>query len=147
MDFDGETRIAASPAAVWQALNDPAQLAACIPGCERFESMGEAGFSATVAVRLGSLAARFGGTVMLSEVVEAQRYTLTGQGQGGVAGFVRGRAEVTLAEDGADTVLRWVAKAELGGRLASVGGRLLHGVATKTAGEFFRRLAERLGAG
>jgi carbon monoxide dehydrogenase subunit G len=144
MDFDGETRIAASPALVWQALNDPAHLAACIPGCERFEPVGE-GFSATVAIRIGSLAARFGGTVTLSEVVEEQSYTLTGQGQGGVAGFVRGHAEVSLKEDGAGTVLRWTAKAELGGRVASVGGRLLHGFATRMAGEFFSRLAERLG--
>ncbi len=144
MEFDGETRINAPVAEVWRALNDPVHLAACIPGCERFVATGDGGFAALVAVRVGSLSARFGGTVTLADVVEAESYTLIGQGQGGVAGFVRGQAAVNLADEAGGTVVRWTAKAELGGRLASVGGRLLHGFAAKTAAEFFRRVAERL---
>jgi carbon monoxide dehydrogenase subunit G len=144
MDVDGRSRIPAPPAAVWGALNDAAVLAACIPGCERCIDEGGGRFAATVAVRVGSLAARFAGTVTLEDVVEARSYTLSGQGQGGVAGFVRGRARVTMEEDGDGTWVCWTAKAELGGRLASVGGRLLHGFAAKTAAEFFDRLGKVL---
>jgi uncharacterized protein len=144
MEIEGEQRIQAPRLAVWRALNDPAVLAACIPGCERFEATAEGAFAATLALRIGSLAARFSGTVSLSEVAEAEAYTLNGQGQGGVAGFARGSARVELSDDGAATLLRWSAKAEIGGRLASVGGRLIHGYATKTAGEFFGRLGLRL---
>lgn len=144
MDFDGEHRIDAPRARVWQALNDPAFLAACIPGCEKLEATGPDAYAATVALRVGALAARFSGLLTLSDVVEAQSYTLKGQGQGGVAGFVSGSARVTLTDDDGATLLRWTAAGEIGGRLASVGGRLLHGFAVKTATEFFSRLSDNL---
>lgn len=146
MDFDGEHRIDAPRAEVWRALNDPALLAACIPGCEKLEATGPGAYAATVAIRLSALSARFAGTLTLSDVIEAEAYTLKGQGQGGVAGFVSGSARVVLADDGNGTLLRWKAAGEIGGRLASVGGRLLHGFATRTAGEFFCRLNTRLGS-
>ncbi|MGE5506577.1 MAG: CoxG family protein [Actinomycetota bacterium] len=144
MDLDGEHRISAPADAVWRAVNDPAVLAACIPGCESCTDQGGGRFAATVAVRVGSLAARFSGTVQIEDADAGRSYTLAGQGQGGVAGFVRGRAQVTMDEDDGGTVLRWQARAEIGGRLASVGGRLLHGFAKKTAAEFFDRLGKRL---
>lgn len=146
MDFDGEHRIGAPRAKVWQALNDPALLAACIPGCEKLEATGPDAYTATLAFKVGALAARFSGVLTLTDVIEAQSYTLKGQGQGGVAGFVSGSAHVTLTDDGDATLLRWKAAGELGGRLASVGGRLLHGFAVKTANEFFLRLNTNLGS-
>ncbi|RAU22146.1 carbon monoxide dehydrogenase [Paramagnetospirillum kuznetsovii] len=146
MDFDGEHKIEATRAEVWRALNDPVVLAGCIPGCEKLEQTGTTTYAATVAVRVGSLAARFSGHLTLEDVVEAEAYTLKGQGQGGVAGFVGGSARVSLADDGGGTLLRWKAVGQIGGRLASVGGRLLHGVASKSAAEFFSRLNDRLGS-
>lgn len=146
MDFDGEHRINAPRAAVWRALNDPQVLAACISGCEKLELTAPATYAATVAIRIGALAARFSGILTLEDVVEAEAYTLKGQGQGGVAGFVSGSARVSLADDADGTLLRWKAAGEIGGRLASVGGRLVHGFASKTAAEFFRQLNEKLGS-
>ncbi len=146
MDFDGEHRIDAPRLRVWQALNDPALLTACIPGCEKLDPTGPGAYTATVALRVGALAARFSGVLTLTDVVEARSYTLKGQGQGGVAGFVSGSALVALEDDGEATVLRWKAAGEIGGRLASVGGRLLHGFAVKTANEFFSRLNTKLGS-
>lgn len=146
MDFDGEHRIAAPREEVWRALNDPALLAACIPGCDRLEVEGENAYVASVSIKVGALAARFSGRLTLEDVAEAQSYTLKGQGQGGVAGFVGGSARVTLEDDGDATLLRWTAAGEIGGRLASVGGRLLHGFAVKTASEFFSRLNAKLGS-
>lgn len=146
MDFDGEHRIEATRAQVWRALNDPVVLAACIPGCEKLELTGANTYGATLAIRIGALSARFSGVLTLEDVIEAEAYTLKGQGQGGVAGFVGGSARVTLADDGLATWLRWKAAGEIGGRLASVGGRLVHGFATKTAAEFFRRLNDQLGS-
>jgi len=146
MDFDGEHRINAPRATVWQALNDPALLAACIPGCETLDNTGPGAYAATVALKVGALSARFSGLLTLADVVETQSYTLKGQGQGGVAGFVSGSAHVALEDDGDATILRWKAAGEIGGRLASVGGRLLHGFAVKTANEFFSRLNTKLGS-
>ncbi|KIL98397.1 carbon monoxide dehydrogenase G protein [Paramagnetospirillum magnetotacticum MS-1] len=146
MDFDGEHRIGATRAQVWQALNDPIILAACIPGCETLEATGPGTYTATVALRVGALAARFTGLLSLTDVEEARAYTLTGQGQGGVAGFVSGSARVVLEDDGDATILRWTATGEIGGRLASVGGRLLHGFAAKTANQFFSRMNDKLGS-
>ncbi|CAA7616234.1 CoxG family protein [Magnetospirillum sp. SS-4] len=145
MEFDGEHRIGAPREKVWRALNDPAVLAGCIPGCESLERTGTASYAATVAVRIAGLSARFSGSLSLEDVIEAEAYTLRGQGQGGVAGFVGGSARVVLADDGAATVLRWTASGQIGGKLASVGGRLLHGFAARTAESFFRNLNNSLG--
>ncbi|MDO8607245.1 MAG: carbon monoxide dehydrogenase subunit G [Phaeospirillum sp.] len=146
MDFDGEHLIAAPRADVWRALNDARILTGCIPGCERLEQTAPATYAATVAVSIGALKARFSGTLTLEDVIETEAYTLKGQGQGGIAGFVSGSARVLLSDDGEGTLLRWTAAGEIGGRLASVGGRLVHGFASKTAAAFFQRLNDRLGS-
>ncbi|MBI3443912.1 MAG: carbon monoxide dehydrogenase subunit G [Magnetospirillum sp.] len=145
MDFDGEHRINAPRLAVWQALNDPALLAACIPGCEKLELTRPNTYAATLALRIGALAARFNGSLVLEDIIPAEAYTLRGQGQGGIAGFVSGSARVVLSDDDGATLLRWNASGEIGGKLASVGGRLIHGFAVKTATEFFSRLNSKLG--
>ena len=146
MEFDGEHRIEAPRADVWRALNDAGILAGCIPGCERLDLTAPGTYAATVVVSIGALKARFSGTLTLDDVIEAEAYTLKGQGQGGVAGFVSGSARVLLVDDGEATLLRWTAAGEIGGRLASVGGRLVHGFASKTAAAFFQRLNDRLGS-
>lgn len=145
MEFDGEHRIEAPRAAVWVALNDPVILASCIPGCEKLELTAPATYAATVTISIGALKARFSGVLTLEDVIEAEAYTLKGQGQGGVAGFVGGSARVVLEDLGEATMLRWTAAGEIGGKLASVGGRLVHGFASKTAAAFFMRLNDKLG--
>jgi len=144
MDFGGEHLVLAPRTRVWRALNDPVSLAGCLPGCERFEATGENAFAATVAVRVGSLAARFSGTLVVSDIVDGRSCTLTGRGQGGVAGFAGGSARVSL-EDAADgTLLRYAIAAEIGGKLASVGGRLIGAFAAATADRFFARMVRLL---
>ena len=127
-------------------MNDAGILTSCIPGCERLDLTAPGTYAATVVVSIGALKARFSGTLTLDDVIEAEAYTLKGQGQGGVAGFVSGSARVLLVDDGEATLLRWTAAGEIGGRLASVGGRLVHGFASKTAAAFFQRLNDRLGS-
>jgi len=144
MDFSGEQVLAAPRQAVWEALNDPAVLAACLPGCQRFDPAGDDVFVATVGLRIGSLAATFSGTLTLAEVDPGRAITLAGQGQGGIAGFARGTARVTLADHPGGTRLDWSVTAEIGGRLASLGGRLLHAFAASSADTFFTQLASRL---
>lgn len=146
MDLSGEYRIPAGRLMVWEALNDPEVLKPCIEGCEHLERVSPTEFKATVKVKVGPVQARFIGTVTLTDLTAPAAYTIVGQGQGGVAGFVKGTARVTLIENGTETVLRYEAKAEVGGKLASVGNRLLQGVATRTADGFFARFATRLGA-
>ena len=141
MELEGSFYLAAPPESVWQALNDPATLASAIPGCEKLEATEENGFSAIVRLKLGPIDARFSGSVKLSDLDPPHAYTISGQGQGGVAGFAKGSSRVALAREGEGTRLSYQAKVELGGKLASLGGRLLSGVATKLAEEFFTRLA------
>lgn len=146
MDFDGEHLIKAPRPAVWRALNDPEMLKACIPGCEALDCTAPHTYGATVAVKIGALSARFSGVLSLEDILEGESYTLKGQGQGGVAGFASGMAQVVLTDDDGGTCLRWKASGQIGGRLASVGGRLVHGFAAKQAGEFFSRLNGLLGS-
>ena len=145
MELTGEYRIPAAQTAVWDALNDPAVLQACIPGCRELQGSPESGFTATVATKVGPISAVFKGRVTLSELDPPRGYTLTGEGQGGAAGFARMSARVDLAADGSDTLLRYQAKAEVGGKLASVGSRLVQAVAKKNADDFFSAFAGRLG--
>jgi carbon monoxide dehydrogenase subunit G len=140
MELEGSFYLAAPPESVWLALNDPEALAQAIPGCEKLEQTEENGFSAIVRLKLGPLDARFSGSVRLSDLDPPHAYTLSGQGQGGVAGFAKGSARVALAREREGTRLSYQAKIELGGKLASLGGRLLSGVAAKLAEEFFFRL-------
>ena len=141
MDMTGERRIPAPRSMVWDALNDPATLKTCIPGCERLEAVSDHDMEATAAMRIGPIAARFNGKVHLSDIVPASAYTITGEGQGGVAGFAKGSAKVALAENGAETVLRYGVQAQIGGKLAQIGSRLIDATARKMAAEFFGKFA------
>ena len=145
MEFSGEYRIPARQQQVWGALNDAAVLQACIAGCSRLEKISDTEMAATVVTTVGPISATFRGTVVLSNLDAPKGYTLTGQGQGGAAGFARMQAQVSLAEDQGETVLKYVATAEIGGKLASVGSRLVQSVAKKNADDFFAAFARYLG--
>ena len=145
MDITGEYRIPAGQQRVWEALNDPAVLKSCIAGCQQLERIGDNEFSAIVATKVGPITATFRGSVNLLELDAPNGYTLVGQGQGGAAGFARMKARVGLKPDAGDTVLSYSAQAEIGGKLASVGSRLVQSVARKNADDFFSAFARQLG--
>lgn len=145
LEFSGEYRIPASQQRVWDALNDPAVLQACIAGCKQLEKISDTEFTAIVAAKVGPVSATFRGSVNLSELDPPDGYTLTGQGQGGAAGFAKMRARVALHTDQTDTVLQYTANAEIGGKLASVGSRLVQTVAKKNADDFFSAFSRQLG--
>ncbi len=137
MDMTGEYRIPAPRQRVWEALNDPEILKAAIPGCEELVQKSPTELEAKVRAKVGPVSARFGGTVTLGDLNPPESYTISGQGSGGAAGFAKGGASVRLTEDGDATVLRYEAKAEVGGKLAQIGSRLIQGTARKMADEFF----------
>lgn len=137
MELEGEHKILLPRQRVWAALNDPDVLRACIPGCKDLTKTSDTGFSARVVSKIGPVSASFAGTVDLSDIDPGRAYTISGSGQGGVAGFAKGSARVELADEGDATRLTYTAKAEIGGKLASVGSRMLQGAARKTADEFF----------
>ena len=146
MRMSGEYRIAAPRRAVWDALNDPEVLKACIPGCEELERTSDTAFAAKVKAKVGPVSARFAGVVTLSDIVAPERCTISGEGKGGAAGFAKGGAKVRLDEDGdAATTLRYEVDAKVGGKLARIGARLIGGTAKKMADDFFGSLAERIG--
>jgi hypothetical protein len=145
MEMTGEYRIPASRQRVWEALNDPAILKACIPGCRQLEKVSDTDFTAIVATKVGPVSATFRGSVNLSDLDPPNGYTLTGQGQGGAAGFARMGARVSLKQDSDDTLLAYAAQADIGGKLASVGSRLVQTVARKNADDFFSAFARHLG--
>jgi len=145
MEFSGEYRIPARQQQVWDALNDPAVLQACIVGCKQLEKLSDTEMFATVVATVGPISATFKGNVVLSDLDPPNGYTLTGQGQGGAAGFAKMAAKVALSEDQNETVLKYVANAEIGGKLASVGSRLVQTVAKKNADDFFAAFARQLG--
>ena len=145
MDLHGEYRIPAPAQQVWDALVDPTVLQACITGCRELNKISDTEFGAVVAAKVGPVSATFKGTVALLELDPPRSYTLAGQGQGGAAGFAKMKARVNLAEDGDGTLLRYEAQAEVGGKLAAVGSRLVQAVAKKNADEFFSAFAARLG--
>ena len=147
MRLEGERTIPAPRAQVWAALNDPAALEACIPGIESLEKRSDTEFAATVAARIGPVSARFRGAVTLSDLDPPNGYRIAGEGTGGAAGFARGAASVRLADaEGGATRLVWEADAQVGGKLAQIGSRLVGGAARRLAGEFFDALSERVAA-
>ena len=146
MDLTGEYRIPATREKVWAALNDDEVLKQCIDGCQELKKESDTEFSARVTAKVGPVKAKFSGKVTLSELDPPNGYTISGEGQGGVAGFAKGGATVKLTEDGADTILNYSAKAEVGGKLASVGSRLIEGVAKKTADDFFGKFSGIVGS-
>jgi hypothetical protein len=142
MDMSGEYRIPAARETVWRALNDPEILKQSIPGCETVDKTSDTEFTARVAVAVGPVKAKFTGKVTLSELKPPESYTISGEGQGGVAGFGKGSASVRLdAEAPTMTVLRYTAQASVGGKLAQIGARLVDATARKLADEFFGKFA------
>ena len=144
MQFSGSQTIAASRAAVWAGLNNPAVLQQCIAGCESFEETGDGHWQAVVMAAVGPVKARFKGHVTLHERQPLLGYRLRGEGEGGVAGFGSMEATVSLQDDGVHTRLDYVADASVGGKLAQIGSRLVSGVAQKLADQFFTRFNELL---
>lgn len=142
MELSGSRVIAADIDTVWTHLNNPETLKACIPGCEELTGSPEEGFAAVVKQKVGPVKATFKGEVQLENIVPGQSYTITGEGKGGVAGFAKGGADVTLAmvEDG--TELTYEAQAKVGGKLAQLGNRIIGGFARKMADEFFERFQD-----
>jgi hypothetical protein len=146
MDMTGERRIAASRETVWQALNDPAVLKASIPGCESLERLSDTDMKATASVKIGPISARFNGAVHLSDIDPLHGYTIGGEGQGGVAGFAKGGAKVRLEPDGGATLLQYEVHAQVGGKLAQLGARLIDATAKQMADSFFDRFSAQLAA-
>lgn len=144
MEMSGEYRIAASKADVWNALNDAEVLEKCIPGCEELEKSSDTEMSAKVALKIGPVKARFNGMVTLENIDAPNSYSIVGEGQGGVAGFAKGGADVQLTEDGADTVLTYQAKAQVGGKIAQLGSRLVKSTSAKLADKFFANFSEEM---
>jgi len=141
MEMTGEFRIPAPRQRVWEALNDPEILKQSIPGCQTLEKVSDTEFNGKVVASVGPVRATFDGKVTLSDLDPPQSYTISGEGSGGVAGFAKGGAKVNLAEDGGATVLHYEVQAQVGGKLAQVGSRLIDGVARKMASDFFGRFA------
>lgn len=146
MDMNGEYRIPAPRQRVWEALNDPATLGRCIPGCESIEKTGQNAMSAVVQAKVGPVSAKFTGDVTLEDIDPPNGYTIRGEGKGGVAGFAKGTARVALADDGDGTLLTYTVDAQVGGKLAQVGARLVAGTVRKMADEFFGTFTEIVGA-
>jgi hypothetical protein len=142
MDMTGEHQIKAPKTAVWAALNDPEILKQSIPGCEELNKTADTEFQAQVTAKVGPVKAKFGGKVTLSDLDPPNGYTITGEGSGGAAGFAKGGAKVALedAPDGA-TLLKYQVHAQIGGKLAQIGSRLVDGAARKMADEFFTAFA------
>lgn len=145
MDMNGQERIAAPIGEVWRALNDVDVLRACIPGCERLEKTSDTHMEATVVLKVGPIKARFEGAVELENLVPPRSYTIRGEGKGGIAGFAKGGADVSLQEDGPDaTILSYTVKADVGGKIAQLGGRLIDSTARKLAAQFFSHFDENV---
>lgn len=142
MDMSGERHIQASRQRVWDALNDPEMLRASIPGCESVTRTAEDAFEAKVSLKIGPMAAKFGGKVKLENINAPISYTITGEGNGGAMGFAKGGADVALEEISADeTLLKYSVKAQVGGKMAQLGARLIDSTAKQMSDQFFDRFA------
>jgi carbon monoxide dehydrogenase subunit G len=144
MTMQGEVTLPADRAKVWAALNDPDVLKACIPGCQELEKVSDTQFTATAKLAVGPVKATFKGSVTLSDIEIPNGYTISGEGQGGVAGFAKGGAKVRLTEEDGGTRLSYDVEAQVGGKIAQLGGRLINGVAKKYADQFFANFAKVL---
>ena len=144
MNMTGEQRIAATPQRVWEALNDPEILRASIPGCQSLTKESDVRFTATVEVKVGPIGARFKGAVNLEDLNPPHGYTLILEGNGGIAGSMKGAAKVRLAEDGGGTLLTYEVDAQVGGRMAQLGGPIIDATAKQLAGKFFGKFGDIL---
>ena len=146
MEMTGEQLIHAAQAEVWRGLNDPDTLKACISGCEAIERVSELEYSIVTTAAIGPVKAKFRGKLKLADLDPPNSYSLSFDGQGGAAGFGKGTAQVSLAAEGAGTRLRYAVKAQVGGKLAQIGSRLVDGVAKKLADDFFAAFKQHIGA-
>jgi hypothetical protein len=142
MTMNGEYQLPAPQQTVWEALNDPAVLKACIPGCESLDKTSDNGFQAVATIKIGPVKAKFKGSVTLSDIDPPNGYKISGQGEGGVAGFAKGGANVKLAPKDGGTLLTYTVEAQIGGKLAQLGQRLINGAAKKVADDFFGNFAK-----
>lgn len=145
MELKDEIIIHAPQDVVYAALNDPDILQACIPGCEELVKTSDTELEAKVVLKIGPVKAKFNGNVTLSPDAPPERFSLTGQGNGGAAGFAKGGAEVVLEQHPEGTLLKYNATAEIGGKLAQLGSRLIQGTAKKLAAKFFQSFADHVG--
>lgn len=141
MELADEIRIAAPKDVVYAALNDPEILKQCIPGCDELLQHSDTELEAKVVLKVGPVKAKFGGNVVLDKSGAPDSFSLTGSGNGGAAGHAKGGADVTLTADGDETILKYDAKAEIGGKLAQLGSRLIQSTAKKLAAKFFKSFA------
>lgn len=144
MDMSNSQRINAPRATVWAAINDPEMLKKCIPGCEEIEQLSDTDMAAKVVLKIGPVKASFKGKVTFENVVAPETLTIVGEGSGGIAGHAKGSAEVKLEEDGDGTILSYQVKAQIGGKIAQLGSRLIDSTAQKLAKEFFTRFEAEL---
>ena len=142
MNLEGNRTIRTDIATVWDGLLDPEVLKACVPGCTEMTGSADAGFEATVVQKVGPVKATFKGSVTISDRVEHQSLTITGEGKGGPAGFAKGGADVRLEADGDVTILHYAVEAKVGGKLAQLGSRIIDGFAKKMADQFFANFQE-----
>ncbi len=147
MTMTGEVPLAAKREDVWAKLNDPAVLKACIPGCEELNMLSDNEFEAVAVNRIGPVKAKFKGKVQLTDLDPPNGYKISGQGDGGIAGFAKGGATVRLTDHEGGTLLSYDVEAQIGGKLAQLGQRLINGAAKKMADDFFNRFAEAVKAG
>lgn len=146
MKLAEERHIAADPATVWAAILNADVLKACVPGCESLTGNPTDGFEAVVTQKVGPVKARFTGVVTLSDIVEGKSLRITGEGKGGVAGFAKGGAFVTMTPDGTGTKLTYDVDASVGGKIAQLGSRIIDGFAKNLAEEFFNRFQNAIEA-
>ena len=147
MTMTGEVQLPAARETVWQKLNDPEVLKACIPGCEELNKTSDTQFQAVATQKIGPVKARFKGIVNLTDLDPPNGYKISGQGDGGVAGFAKGGATVALSDKDGGTLLTYTVEAQIGGKLAQLGQRLINGAAKKVADEFFANFAKAVGGG
>jgi uncharacterized protein len=145
MTMSGEYQLAVPQETVWEKLNDTATLKACIPGCEQLDKLSDTEFQAVATARIGPVKAKFKGKVTLSDLDPPNGYKISGQGDGGVAGFAKGGATVKLAAKDGGTLLSYAVEAQIGGKLAQLGQRLVNGAAKKMADDFFQKFAATVG--
>lgn len=146
MKLEGERTLKANRSDVWERLIDASTLQKCIPGCQSISGSLEDGFEATIAQKIGPVNAKFRGSVAIKDVVEGERYTIEGEGKGGVAGFAKGTVNVVLSDSSEGTLLTYNVDGRIGGKLAQLGSRLVGGVAKKLSNQFFDRLQSEFDA-
>lgn len=147
MTMNGEVQLNASREAVWAKLNDPEVLKVCIPGCEQLDKLSDTQFQAVAVTKIGPVKARWKGKVQLTDLDPPNGYKISGDGEGGIAGFAKGGAVVALADKEGGTLLTYNVEAQVGGKLAQLGQRLIAGAAKKMADEFFTKFAAAVAAG